>query len=401
MQFASALSRRADTDEAAQELIASLRRQLSGDIDLLCVFFTREHQENAGRLSRRIRHALRPRVFIGCGGEGIIGGDREIEREPGLSALAGHLPDVILTPFQVSLIEWEHVLDDDARHLRRRVGVRSDTLPGDYDETRAFLVLGDPFTTPITELMSALDGMGAAPTFGGMASGGDQPGQNVLLLDEQMYDDGVVGVRIAGPIRVDTVVSQGCRPVGGTLLVTKADEQIINTLGGRPALEVAQNIVGDLPPSEQEQVQNGALYLGIVTNEYQDSFASGDFLVRSVLGADPESGALMIGDEIQAGQTVQFHVRDAQTADEDLRLLMDKSAAYDVAPAGALLFSCNGRGLRMFDLPNHDARGVLQSVPETPLAGFFAAGEFGPVGGKSYIHGQTASIVLFRPSLKA
>ena len=189
--------------------------------------------------------------------------------------------------------------------------------------------------------------------------------------------------------------------MGETLLVTKAEEQVIHTLGGKPALEMAQNMLEDLTPEEQEQVQNGALYLGIVTNEYQDTFGSGDFLVRSVLGADPETGALVIGEDIRAGQTVQFHVRDAQTADEDLRLLMTRAATNDAAPLGGLVFSCNGRGLRLFDLPNHDVRGVLEAVPETPIAGFFAAGELGPIGGRSHLHGQTASIVLFRPSLKA
>ena len=402
MQFAAAMSRRLDSDEAAQEIIASLRRQMSGAIDLLTLFFTREHQENASRIASQVRQALNPRVLIGCSAEGVIGADREVEREPALSALAGCLPDVILTPFQIGYVEWEYVLDEDKRPLRRRVGVKRDTRPGDWDEMRAFLVFGDPFTTPITELMEALDELGGgAPTLGGMASSGEQPGQNVLLLNDQVFDDGVVGVSIAGPIRVDTIVSQGCRAVGETLLVTRAEEQVIHTLGGKPALEMAQDILSDLTPEEQEQVQNGALYLGIVTNEYQDAFGHGDFLVRSVLGADPETGALVIGDEIRAGQTVQFHVRDAQTAHDDLRQMMMQAATNDAAPLGGLLFSCNGRGLRLFDMPNHDVRGVLEAVPETPLAGFFAAGELGPVGGKSHLHGQTVSIVLFRPSLKA
>lgn len=401
MQFAAALSRREDTDEATQEVIASLRRQLTGSIDLLTLFFTVQHQERAAQMAQQLRQALNPRVLVGCSAEGVIGGDREVEREPGLSALAANLPGVILTPFQMSYVEWDYLLDDTRRQLRRRVGIRRDTLPGDADETRAFLLFGDPFTTPVIDLMEALDEIGGAPTVGGMASSGDQPGQNVLLLNDQVFDDGAVGVRIAGEVRVDVVVSQGCRPIGETLLVTRAEEQVIHTLGGKPALEAAQNTFSDLNEAEQEQVQNGALFLGIVTNEYQDAFDRGDFLIRGVLGVDPESGAMVIGEEVQAGQTVQFHIQDAETADEDLRLLMRRSATNDSAPAGGLVFSCNGRGLRMFDLPNHDVRGVLEAVPETPLAGFFAAGELGPIGGKSCLHGQTASIALFRSSLKA
>ncbi len=160
MQFAAALSRRRDTDEATQEVIASLRRQLSGSIDLLTVFFTGEHQERAAQIAQQIRQALNPRVLIGCSAEGVIGGDREVEREPGLSALAGNLPGVILTPFQINYVEWDYVLEESGRTLRRRVGVRRDTVPGDEDETRAYLLFGDPFTTPIIELMQALDSMG-------------------------------------------------------------------------------------------------------------------------------------------------------------------------------------------------------------------------------------------------
>lgn len=402
IQFASAISRRVDTDEATQELIASLRRQLPGGMDLLVLFFSSEHQENAAHLGYQLRRALNPRVLIGCGAESIIGGDQEVEREPAISALAASLPHVVLTPFQVGYVEWEYVLDGDAHYLRKRAGIRRNTVPGDYDETRAFLVLGDPFTTPIDELLRALDLLGdGAPTIGGMASGGDEPGRNVLLLNDQTYDDGIVGIHIAGPIRVDAVVSQGCRAVGETLLVTRAEEQVIYTLGGKPSLVIAQDILSRLSPKEQEQVQNGSLFLGIVTNEYQESFRRGDFLIRTVLGFDPDSGAIVVTDEVRAGQTVQFHIQDANTADEDLRLLLARSVEHDTPPLGALLFTCNGRGLRMFDSPNHDARTVLESMPETPLAGFFAAGEIGPVGGKSHIHGHTASIALFLSSLDA
>lgn len=443
MQFAAAVSRRTDTDEAVQEIIASLHRQLSGSIDLLTLFFTTEHQENAALMAFQLRQALNPRVLIGCGAEGIIGGDREIEREPGISAMAGSMPGVLLTPFQIDYVEWEYLLNagldendsltenvnqinlgrnvfnaeclksdklndfntdvfEAESPLYERLGINRDTLMGDQDATRAFLVLGDPYTTPISEFLQALDRVGGgAPTVGGMASGGQQPGENVLLLNDQTFDDGVVGVHIAGPIRVDTIVSQGCRPIGETLLVTQAEEQVINMLSGRPALSVAQDMLNKLSPSEQEQVQNGSLFLGIVTNEYQDAFERGDFLVRHVVGADLETGALVVGDTVRAGQTVQFHIQDAASADEDLRLMLLRSTSHDVAPLGGLIFSCNGRGLRMFDTSNHDVRAVLEAVPETPLAGFFAAGELGPVGGKSHIHGLTASIVLFRSSLEA
>ncbi|HLK59966.1 MAG TPA: FIST N-terminal domain-containing protein [Chthonomonadaceae bacterium] len=399
MQFAAAVTRAEDVDEAVQHLVLSLRRQLTGEIDLLAVFLSAHHRDHAGRLSERLRQELFPRVLIGCSCEGVIGGEREIEREPGISVLAGRLPGVTLSPFAFGIEDWETVLAANAREeLGRRVGATG----ASRSETRAYLVMGDPFTTQIVEFMEALERWTpAVPIVGGMASSGERPGQNVLLLDEDVLDEGLVGVRLAGPVRVDTVVSQGCRPIGEPMLVTKAEQNMIGTLGGQNALEAARAILDRLPPEEQARIGNDGLFLGIVINEYQPTFGCGDFLIRSVLGADKNTGAVAVGDHIRAGQTVQFHVRDKVTADEDLRLLMAHAAQDETAPAGGLLFSCNGRGIRLFDLPNHDVRGVLEAMPETPLAGFFAAGEIGPIGGRNFIHGHTASIALFRPDLSS
>jgi small ligand-binding sensory domain FIST len=394
MRFAAAVSRRENTEEAAQQLVASIQYQLPGEIDLLAVFFTYHHRDQAASLSAHLRRRLAPRVLIGCSCEGVIGSDKEIEREPGISVLAGRLPDVTLTPFHITVEEWEDLLaPEEGQRLARRVGLsRVDSHP-----TRAFVVFGDPDVTQVEELTQAL-GMLApgVPTVGGMASAPRQMGSNILFLDGQALEAGVVGVCIAGPVRVETVVSQGCRPVGETYLVTRAEGNLVGTLSGKPALEVVRATLNALSPEEQALVQNG-LFVGIVINEYQPAFERGDFLVRNVLGADPESGAVAVGTTVRAGQTVQFHLRDAATADEDLRVLMARAARDEVAPTGGFLFSCNGRGVNLFDLPNHDVRGVLEAVPETPLAGFFAAGELGPVGGKSFVHGQTASIILFRP----
>lgn len=394
MQFAAALSRRDNAVNAAQELTESVQRQLVGDVDLLCVFFTMEYRDSASELAKRLQIGLSPRILVGCIGESVISGDREIEREPAVSVLAASLPGITLSPFSIPIEEWEALLaTDNGERLRRRVGA----IGPSRAETQAFLVLCDPFSTPIVEFLEALDNVNpGAPTVGGMASGAGQPGGNALLLNDSVQENGVVGVRIAGPIRVDTIVSQGCRPVGTPLLVTRAEGNHIETLGGRQGLEVAREMLSHLPGEEQELAEKG-LFLGVVINEYQPAFGPGDFLVRTVFGADRDSGAIVIGDTIRAGQTVQFHVRDAQTADEDLRQMMAQAAQDETAPMGGFLFSCNGRGVRMFELPNHDVRCVLDAVPETPLAGFFAAGEIGPVGGKSFIHGHTLSVVLFRP----
>ena len=200
---------------------------------------------------------------------------------------------------------------------------------------------------------------------------------------------------ISGGVVVRTLVSQGCRPIGRPIIVTRADRNLIRELGRRPSLEVLRELFEELPTEDQERVESG-LHIGRVINEYQDTFGRGDFLVRNVMGAD-DTGGIAINDMVRVGQTVQFHVRDAETADEDLRSMVEGERLDRPATrvAGALLFSCNGRGTRLFPGPDHDVGVLRERYGPVPVAGFFAMGEIGPIGGQNFVHGYTASIVLF------
>ncbi len=386
MRFASARSREVDDGWAADEVIRSIRESGVEQPDLVLVFMTQAHRASAARIQGRLREELGARVLLGCTCEGVIGADDEIEREAGLAVLAGTMPGVGLRPFHVGSAQWSAALEEGALAPHIRAG----------PDARAYLVLGDPFSTPVDELLAALDALPAgAPTVGGMASGAQRPGRNALLLDDELHTDGAIGVALSGPIWVDTVVSQGCRPIGRRFLVTSSSGNMVEALSGQCALDATRELVDSLEDVERQLLGNG-LFLGVAIDEYRDTFDRGDFLVRSVVGVDRDSGALAVGDAVRPGQTVQFHVRDAETADEDLRTML-AARAGDAPPAAALLFSCNGRGTRMFDTPCHDISALLEALPGTPVAGFFAAGELGPVGGRSFIHGHTASIALLRP----
>jgi len=225
---------------------------------------------------------------------------------------------------------------------------------------------------------------------GGMASGGTGSGETRLFLDDRVVDTGAVGVRMPG-IRIRALVSQGCRPIGNAYTVTRTERNVVHELGGRPPLERLQELVTTLSPRDRELVSRG-LHVGRVIDEYKAEPERGDFLIRGVTGVDPQSGALAVADRIEVGETIQFHVRDAATADEDLRTLLEHEAE---PAAGALLFTCNGRGSRLFSSPDHDASLVSEKLGGLPLAGFNCAGEIGPVGGKNFLHGFTASIALF------
>ncbi len=254
---------------------------------------------------------------------------------------------------------------------------------------------GDPFTTPINQFLLALDASSPnAPLVGGMASSGHAPGENVLFRNDRAYEEGFVGLSLAGPVSIETVVSQGCRPIGRPLVITRSHDNIIEQLGGKPAMQVLRDIVGKMDEAEQKQLQSG-LFVGRAISEYREQFGRGDFLVRNLVGVDEESGSVAMADYVKTGQTVQFHVRDAATADEDLSILLREQQTKSPV-AGGLLFSCNGRGTRMFEAPCNDILAARAAMPATPIAGFFAAGEFGPVGRHNFIHGHTASFALFR-----
>jgi small ligand-binding sensory domain FIST len=384
MPSISALSTRTNSRQALTELLDTASPKLAGRrAPLACLFGTINHALELGELAREIRTQGLADHVIGVTAESIAGGDVEVENSSALSLWILDLPGVNIEPVRICyedglFLGWQEP----------PVGVD--------ESSRALILLADPFSFPADEFVSRLnDRRKGFRVMGGMASAAQNAGQNKLVIDDDEYRTGAVGVIVSGDLTIRTVVSQGCRPIGRHQLVTKAERNIIRELGRRPALEVLQEIFDDLEGPDQERVRRG-LHLGRVINEYQDHFGPGDFLVRNVLGGEP-SGAIAVNDNLRVGQTVQFHVRDAATADEDLRGLLANSASTpeDLSPDAALLFTCNGRGSRLFEMPNHDMATIHEILGPVPTAGFFAMGEIGPIGSQNFIHGFTASIGLF------
>jgi len=324
-----------------------------------------------------------PLPLIGCVGQAVAGGAREVESEPAVSLWLG----AGLGPVETFAMEFIQTSGGGAY--------------GGYRFPRAaagtHLMICDPFTFPADGLLAHLnEQVPGAVVMGGMASAALRPRQSRLFLDDRVLSSGAVGVHLPGA-EIHPLVAQGCRPVGDAYIITGAEGNVIRELGGRPPLVRLQEMVAALPVRDQELLAQGIL-LGVVIDEYRDVPGQGDFLIRGLVGADPESGAMAVGDEIQVGQTVQFHVRDAASADEDLRRALERELAAlgGRRPAGALLFTCNGRGSRMFAEPDHDAGLIATMLGDIPLAGFFCAGELGPVGGQNFLHTFTASIAIFR-----
>jgi small ligand-binding sensory domain FIST len=385
MKFASAITTERDIDRVVQSLEQDLRTQMDfPELDLVVVFFSSHWSTVASAITDRVRTALNPRFLIGCTCEGVIGKDREIERERAVSIVAARLPHATLVPFSFDSDDWTLLEEENA--FRKLVG-----LP---IETRLVVLLADPHSTPIDGMLDAFNmHYPGIPLVGGMASGGAQVGSNVLVLNDRAFMSGAVGVALAGDFDVDVIVSQGCRPFGRTFTVSDAEENILRGLEGTPTLEQVQKLVADLSEDDRALLKNG-LFVGRAIRS--GDLGRGDFLIRSVIGIDRSSGAMGVGDSIRTGETIQFHLRDQKTAEEDLEMLL-MPQSLDEPPAGMLLFSCNGRGTRLYDHPNGDVSIVQDILGNVNLAGFFCAGEIGPIAGKNFLHGHTASIALFRP----
>ncbi len=377
MAFASALSTHPVTAQAVGEAAGQVLERLGPHPDLALLFVTPPHAGALEDAAAAVRSVLEPSTLIGCAAVSVVGTAREVESEPGVSLFAGRVGPV-------ASLRLETVEGPEGPAV---VGWPS-ALPF---EPSAVLLLADPFSFPAEVFHQDLSARHPGlPVIGGNASAAQGPGGNRMVIDGKVVQEGAVGALLGPGVEVQAVVSQGCRPIGQPYIVTKAERNIVYELGGEPALERLLRMARAGMSEEDVHLINQGLHLGQVIDERKAEFGRGDFLVRNVLGADQETGAIAVNDLVEVGGTVQFHVRDAATADEDLRQML---TGHDAD--GALLFTCNGRGVRPFGTPDHDAA-VLDEQVGAPTAGFFAAGEFGPVGGRNFVHGFTASIALFR-----
>jgi small ligand-binding sensory domain FIST len=380
--FAAALSRHPGAADATAEVVGQVLERGVARPDLAVLFCSPHHREAFAEVVTTIRSLLEPGRLLGATAVAVIGGAEEVEDGPVLSLWTAQLGAV---PPPVRLTA-----------LSTGSGVVLQGLPPlAADRPQTVLLLADPFTLPVADVLDVVAAThDAASVIGGLASGAAAPGGNRLALDGDVYTDGAVGVVLdarAGSHEMphEMVVSQGCRPLGSPMIVTRSEGNQLLELAGQSALARLEQVARQVGPDERALLAAG-VHLGVVADEHRVAFERGDFLVRGVLGADRERGALVVGAQVEVGTTVQFHVRDAASADEDLRALLAGRRAD-----GALVFTCNGRGRNLFGTPHHDAALVADVTSDRAVAGMFCAGEIGPVGRRSFLHGFTASVLLF------
>ena len=416
--MASGVSTLPDPVDAAAQAAQQVSASLVGSTDLVMGFVTPHHAQRVGMIADALRTELSPKHLLLVSAAGIMGNDAEIGSGPGISLVAASMPGVRMHPYMLDAT-WGSM---DPAQRASKVG---ETI-GVSDEMAASFFFADPFSVPLVNLIPALSDCRVqysdthgntkriGTVLGGLASAGNTPGNNTLFIDGQIRNYGAIGITLSGNLQVDTLVSQGCRPVGEPMVVTRARGNLILELGGKPAIDALRDSLHDLDTPDKELLDNGLL-IGRVINEQQSRFGRGDFLIRNIMGGDETSGAIAIADLVQAGQTVQPHLHDAQTAREDLSLLLDAQRLYE-KPAGAMVVSCTGRTQEFFGEPAHDGKAIRHAFdPPTdgarlakagkelnasdqgiPLAGFHAAGEIGPVGETVFQHGHTIVSALFR-----
>ncbi|WP_420439947.1 FIST signal transduction protein [Candidatus Poriferisodalis sp.] len=388
MPFTVGLSQHADPGMATGEIVGRVLESLGAQPDVALLFTSGDHLAHTDEIAAAVVDLLNPGAFIGTTASSVAAGEREIEEETAAVLWAGSLGSI---------------------EGPRARAVRLDGVPGPaaddnalaaaFEEVQAtgelsMILLADPYSYPADAALAHwAERWPQVSVLGGLSSGAPMPGGNRIVVDGGVHRSGAAALVLGGSASVTHLVSQGCRPIGQPYIITEAEGNVVRSLGGMPPFERLEQMFSQLDPEDQQLVQRG-LHVGRVTDERKIAFERGDFLIRGVLGADRESGAIAIGDEAPVGATVQFHVRDALTAHEDLAAALRNRSPEAMSASGALLFTCNGRGTHLFETPHHDAQTIVERT-STELAGMFCAGEIGPVGNRSYLHGFTASMALF------
>lgn len=380
VSVAVGISDNPETDRAFEDAAGWAASDLPGACELALVFASGQHLPVAAGALDAVHRRLGPRSLIGCGAGGVVGSGRELEGGPGVVVWGLSAPG--------ATVRTHHLVAQ-----ANGAAIEVSGLPEADELGEAAILLADPYTFSAEVLLEQLNrARPGMPVLGGLASASGGAGS--LFCDRQAHEAGAVLATLSG-VGLIPCVSQGATPVGPEMTVTAAEGNLISELASRPALDRLRDAIGELDAHEQTLAAQGLL-MGVVIDENQPAYERGDFLVRPILGADPEGNTLALGDRVRIGQTVRMHVRDGATADEDMRaaLRAQAEALGAEGAAGALLFTCNGRGSHMFDVPDHDATAVEDALG-VPAGGFFCAGEIGPVGGRNFLHGFTATMAVF------
>ena len=390
-KWASASSSASRVDVALDGAVERIREQIGDeDVHILFTFVSGGHSEHYAVISRRLNSSFPGALIFGCSGGGVIGGGEELDVDTGIALLAASTPEVDWAPIYI-----RGGRPDDVPYTEEDI---LDVFGTDIENASGIILVPEAFSVNPASLIEGLNHFApSVPVVGGLAGGGKRPGDHALFFADRVLDRGMIGLVIRGNMEVDTLVAQGCRPLGSPSFVTGCKGNVLRELDGKPALKVLRELFQKLAKEDQERFRTGLL-LGIGMEEGAENYEMGDFVMRNILGIDPETENIGVSATLSTHQVVQFHVRDSRAASEDLREMLRayRNEASEALPDGVLLFSCIGRGTGLFGVPNHDTAMFSELVGDVALGGFFGNGEIGPVRGQTYLHGFSSSFALFR-----
>jgi small ligand-binding sensory domain FIST len=391
MKWASAISQELDLEQALDFLRGEIEAQMGADRpDLVMVFTSPHHATDYELIPRYLDECFPEAVIVGCSGGSVIGSQREFEREPAIAVLAGNLPDVAIEPFWMNSDELTEMVERPGR-WRNRLHMEPEHQP-------VFVIFPDPFTCDGQDLVGSLqEAFPEAVTVGGLVSGGRVAGAHALFLQADTRTTGVIGIGMYGDIVLDPIVSQGARPIGKPMIATRSEERVIYELDGSPAVQVLDHLMRSVSKEDRELFRRSPM-IGLATDPNPNAGAHTDYLVRNLLGVDRSTGRIGINAKLGSDQKIQFHVRDADASRRELENLLAQYRLRELETqvAGALMFSCLGRGSYFFGEKDHDASLLTDHMGELPMAGFFCNGELGPVKRRTWVHGYTTVFGLFR-----
>jgi small ligand-binding sensory domain FIST len=393
MKWASHLSTQNNIEACVDESVEAILSQMDGkSVDLTIIFVSPQFKDKYKDIPKLIRDRISSRHFLGCSGGGIIGGGKEAEQQAAFSITCANLPDVEIQGIHTDTMKLPD--QDTAPSVWR------EWLGVDVEKNPSFIFLADPFSFQGEEFLAGVDfAYPNSSKVGGLASGAQAQGGNALYLNDKIHNNGLIGLALSGNIGMDTIVAQGCRPIGEPVKVSKCDGTLLTGMDGQPPLELLQSVYEGLDENDKSLVQT-SLFLGIEMDPLKDNPQQGDFLIRNIMGVEREIGGIHVGTLLREGQLVQFHLRDKAMSAEDLKLMLTRYKANKnfKNTSGALLFSCLGRGQYLYGKPNHDADMFRDHIGDIPLGGFFCNGEIGPVGKTTFLHGYTSSFGIFHPT---
>ncbi|NQZ58524.1 MAG: FIST C-terminal domain-containing protein [Lentisphaeraceae bacterium] len=387
MKWSSFLTREEKFNVAMEALINEIQTEFSEQPDIFFVYFSSYYQVFADEISAGLKKAFNGTKVAGCiAGTVLFAGD-ELSNTPAIAVMAAHLPNCKIQTKAVDLKKMP-CLDSSPRKWRDFIGMTKES-------NQTHFIFSDPFTEGFETLIQGIDYAYSSTVLGAFSSGIEDQSDQALVCEEQIIQSGAVIVSISGDLQIVPLVTQGCQPVGENLKITSCSDVVLEKIDDQDPITYLRDLSPHLNETERELLQK-SLFLGVEMDCFKAEHASGDFLIRNIRGVDADSGALVVGEHLHNGQVVRFHIRDKQIGSAEL----NKQISYYAGEFserkchGVMAFSCLGRVKTDEEqIPDGELLAKITS-DDIPVCGFFGNGEFGPVGGTTYIHGYTVAAAL-------